>query len=203
MSSPGRQLALAIDRLAAVERSGAARHATGLGGLQVRILDALSRRDDLTVGALARELNVRTPTVSASVTSLVDGGLATRTPRPGSRAVRLALTAHGRDVAARIAKRPDTLAATADALPPGLVGHALAALSAMVSELITRGAIDQQRMCATCAFFRPAPAPDRPHHCAFIGADLPAQDLRLDCPDHEPAPPATFARVREALVAVR
>jgi len=200
--TPGRHLLLAIERLVAVEREGIARlGGPAIGSLQARILGALLWRDGQTVGSLAAELHVRTPTISVSVSTLTDQGLVGKQPVPGSRARSVHLTAAGRDLAERLADRPDSVADAADALPPEVLGETLAGLSAIVAGLVARGAIDQQRMCVTCAFFRPSAAPDRtPHRCALMDADLPPERLRLQCPEHSPAEPEALATNTEAVL---
>jgi hypothetical protein len=59
----------------------------------------------------------------------------------------------------------------------------------MIRVLQQHRAIPVSRTCVTCRFYRPAePAtPELPHHCRFVGADFPDAELRLDCPEHEPA----------------
>lgn len=53
---------------------------------------------------------------------------------------------------------------------------------------VARG-IPVQRMCVTCAHFRPHAHDDadEPHHCAFVDAAFGDAALRIDCGDHEDA----------------
>ncbi|MEQ1761381.1 MAG: transcriptional regulator, partial [Vicinamibacterales bacterium] len=65
----------------------------------------------------------------------------------------------------------------------------LTALMKMIRALQEQGQIPISRMCVTCTYFRPrVRRGDTPHHCAFVDAPMGPQHLRLDCPDHEPAP---------------
>ena len=63
------------------------------------------------------------------------------------------------------------------------------ALSKVILELQESGAIEPQRMCCTCRFFRPYRhlEESRPHHCDFVDASFGTASLRLDCGDHQPA----------------
>jgi hypothetical protein len=65
----------------------------------------------------------------------------------------------------------------------------------MIRTLQERGEIPVSRMCVTCRFFRPNvhAHPEPPHHCAFVDAPFGDRELRLDCADHEPLPPADSA----------
>src|SRR3546814_11623498 len=62
----------------------------------------------------------------------------------------------------------------------------LKGLTKMIGALQTRGTIPVQRMCVSCAHFRPNVHSDAatPHHCAFVDAALGDASLRLDCDDH-------------------
>src|SRR3546814_1750116 len=62
----------------------------------------------------------------------------------------------------------------------------LKGLTKMIGALQTRGTIPVQRMCVSCAHFRPNVHSDAatPHHCAFVDAAFGDASLRLDCDDH-------------------
>src|SRR3546814_1012694 len=61
----------------------------------------------------------------------------------------------------------------------------LKGLTKMIGALQTRGTIPVQRMCVSCAHFRPNVHSDAatPHHCAFVDAAFGDASLRLDCDD--------------------
>lgn len=189
--SPGEQLAIAIERLGAVQRQASWRGATpvGIGGLQARIIELLdTRAHGLTVSEAAAQLGVRIPTASTSVTALHRDGLLTKDDVAGSRAQLLTLTPAGRALAAQLRGAPSAVAAAADDLSAELLGTTLAGLSALVVALQRRGDIAPQRLCLGCAFFRPnADASGGPHRCALMDVALTGAELRLDCPDHQPA----------------
>jgi hypothetical protein len=99
------------------------------------------------------------------------------------------LTAAGIDEATRLATIPPPLRAALDALDDDDVAGMLRGTVKMIRVLQEQQAIPVSRTCVTCRFYRPAqPAGSaRPHHCLFVGADFADAQLRLDCPDHEPA----------------
>jgi hypothetical protein len=70
------------------------------------------------------------------------------------------------------------------------------ALLKTVRTLQVRGRIPVSQMCVTCTFFRPyAHAGERqPHHCALVDAPFGDVQVRLDCPDHQAAPPESAER---------
>jgi hypothetical protein len=57
-------------------------------------------------------------------------------------------------------------------------------------------------MCVTCTHFRPYVNQDskRPHHCALVEADFGDRLIRIDCNEHEPAPPDQQERQWQAFV---
>jgi len=202
--SSGSQLAVAIERLGALQRETAWRGATpaGIGGLQAQILGLLATRErGLTVSQTARQLGVRLPTVSASATALCTAGLVAKAETAGSRARLLTLTTAGRRLAEQLRAAPSVIAAAAEELPDEIVGGALVGLSALVTTLQQRGDIPRQRLCVGCAFFRPGPGARGPHRCALMDVALTATELRLDCPEHQPASEETVSEHLAAIVA--
>jgi len=171
------------------EREGNAR---GLSPLQGQVLAVLAARPGVTLGELGAIVGVRPSTLSECVSSIVGRGLVVRRRRSDdARALELALTARGGREAVRASEWTDFLAAAVHSLPADEQAVMLRALTRMIASLEAQGQIPASRMCATCVHFRPGAhaGSDRPHHCAFIDAPIAAADLRLDCPDHDPAPP--------------
>jgi DNA-binding MarR family transcriptional regulator len=197
--APGRSVATGLAKLGLVLRHHAwqERGRSGLTPTQAQILALLrARGEPLTVGDLAAGLGVRSATISDSLSTLVAKGHAVKgSSRHHSRAVAVRLTAGGRRAAERAAAWPDVLLAAVDALEPAEQGVLLRALTKMIHKLQERGEIPLARMCADCCFFRPDAHDDplRPHHCAFVDAPFGDRELRLDCADHEPLPPADSA----------
>ena len=201
--SPSVTVATGLAKLGLVMRHHAwqERRGTGLSPTQGQILALLRAREPRTVGELATALGVSSPTVSDSLAALVAKGLARKQPSPRHpRAVAARLTPAGRQAAERSAAWPDFLLAAVDSLGPEEQAVFLRALTKMIRELQERGRIPIQRMCASCRFFRPYAHDDveRPHHCAFVDAPFGDRELRLECVDQQPLPPAEAAAVWHA-----
>lgn len=161
--------------------------ATGLTPTQAQILAHLAGRGPARVGAIAGEIAVTQPTASDAVAALVRKGYVEKRPDPeDARAAQLHPTAAGRRIARDLAVWPDALLGAVDMLDPAETAAFLKGLTKMIGALQMRGAIPVQRMCVSCAHFRPNVHPDaaRPHHCAFVDAPFGDASLRLDCSDH-------------------
>jgi DNA-binding MarR family transcriptional regulator len=191
--APEEQLLVGLSRLGQALRLGAWDNAGSarLSPLQADILRHLagnppSRRQGDLVTALASTA----PTISDAVRTLAAKGLLERARDLADiRAVNLSLTAAGRAEVARLAVIPAPLRAALDALAPEDLAGMLRGTAAMIRVLQQHRAIPVSRACATCRFYRPADPPrhELPHHCLFVGADFADLQLRLDCPEHEPA----------------
>jgi DNA-binding MarR family transcriptional regulator len=147
---------------------------------------------------VARELGVSAPTASDAVAALVAKGLARRERAAAdARAVALTATDAGAALAARIADWPDFLVRAVDALDESEAVVFLRGLVKIIRTLQEQGAIAPQRICVSCAYFRPYVHADaaRPHHCAFVDAAFGEAALRLDCADQRPAPAAEAATI--------
>ncbi len=184
-------------------RSRAQREAgsRGLSPTQGQILALLRARAEapgLRLGAIAEALAITPATASDAVAALARKGLVRkRAGQEDARAVEIGLTAKGRREAERAAAWPDVLLGAVEELGPEEQAAFLRALVKMVRALQERGEIPVQRMCVTCRFFCPNAHPgdpERPHHCDFVDAPFGDRDLRLDCPDQEPAAPAAARR---------
>lgn len=161
--------------------------ATRLTPTQTQILVHLVGRGPARVGTVAAEIAVTQPTASDAVAALTRKGLVEKRPDPeDARAVRLHPTAAGKRLARTLAVWPDALLAAADLLDAEESAAFLKGLTKMIGALQIEGAIPVQRMCVSCAHFRPNIHSDaaRPHHCAFVDAAFGDASLRLDCRDH-------------------
>lgn len=188
------QIAAGLERLAAFLRMAEWRAADPLGltPTQTACLSFLLGRGASRVGSLARHLSVTQATASDALSALVRKRLVERRPDPDDRrATLVGLTPKGRRLAADVARPPAALALAVDALSPGEQAGMRRALSKMILALQQSGAIEPQRLCLTCRFFRPFVHSDaeKPHHCAFVDAAFGDASLRLDCADHEEAGP--------------
>ena len=184
----GDRLLVAIERLGRAVRAARQQAATdeGLTVLTVDIVRHLDRRPGVRIGELATELAVTQPTVSDAVARLVDRGLVTRRVEPGdARAAALTLTAAGRRVARRLGERLAALHETGE-VDPTAAGAALAVVLGEIRRLRSLGLVAVDRSCLTCAHHRPGTRRTAAR-CALLDAELRPADLRVDCPEHEPA----------------
>ncbi len=193
-SDPGyvSQITTGLSRMAAFLREEQWRNAETLGltPTQIAILTYLKRRGASRGQSIARQLGVRQPTVSDATEALLRKGLAGKQADPlDRRAVLVALTAEGEALAARLDRAPEALEAALAQLDDGARAGLARQLSSVIRELQESGAIEPQRLCVTCAFFRPHAHKDaaKPHHCAFVDAAFGDAALRLDCDDHDEA----------------
>ena len=101
----------------------------------------------------------------------------------------LAATEAGLAVVAELGGWDAPLRAAFAARPRTAKGEALELLLQVIADLQAGGVITVARCCTRCRFFRPNTYADQgqPHHCALLDLPLRQVDLRLDCPEHEPA----------------
>jgi len=163
----------------------------GLNPAQGQILMLLGARPTgLRLNEIANELAVSAPTVSESVTTLVDKGFVSKgKAKDDARAVIVTLTAAGRRVIKRLDAVGGTIATVLDSLPEEEQIQLYRTMLKMVRQLQVENRIPVSRMCVTCRYFRPNVHKDtrRPHHCGLAGVAFGDQTLRSDCPEHEPA----------------
>jgi DNA-binding MarR family transcriptional regulator len=156
---------------------------------QRRILDVVaSRRESLTLSALARELGVTPATASDSVGALESKGLVQkRRSDADGRALALMLTSEGRSSVTALAALPDPLQDAFGALTAVEQEIFYRSAIKMIRGLQESGALPVSRMCVRCRYFEPFRAPEsaHPHHCHLAGSPLADRHLRLECPEHE------------------
>ena len=171
-------------------RQWKAGEALGLTPTQITVLTLLRQRGSNRVRTLAKLLGVSLATASRVISALERKQLVRKSIDPADgRATLVSLTQAGVRVVSSRTEFPEALLSALAALSP-LESRALhTALSKVVLELQESGAIEPQRMCCTCRFFRPYRHSDqsRPHHCDFVDAPFGTASLRLDCGDHQPA----------------
>ncbi len=164
----------------------------GLSPIQARFLvHLLYHSDELgRVGRLAEEFGLSRATVSDAVRTLEAKGLVRREswPRDG-RVATLRLTPAGEEAAVGLSGWTDVVEEQLGSFAPEEKEAAMRFLMRLISALQGAGVITVARMCVTCRFFRPDahPGSASPHHCALLDLPLSAADLRIDCPEHEPA----------------
>lgn len=184
--TPDEHLAQVLERLGEVARAGRWKQAAGAGlsALQLRILGYIAAHPGRAAGVamLAEELQIGRPTVSESVKALVEQGYLERKAGTGDgRSHSLHLRAAGRRHAGAATPLADAVATLPDARKDAL----LLASMQLLETLVRSGGVHVQRMCWTCRHYRGDR--DKQHHCLLLNKDLPVQELRTDCPDHEQA----------------
>ncbi len=195
-----KRVAAGLARIGLALRSRAWQEAgeRGLTPTQGELLAVLGRRAfGLRLGALAEALGVSPATASDAVTALERKLLVRKTREAvDARALTVTLTAAGRRESGRASAWPDFLAESVAELTLAEQAGLLRGLVGLIRSLQERGHIAPARTCMSCRFFRPNAhaGQDRPHHCAFVDAPFGDAHLRVDCGEHEKAPPEQAAR---------
>lgn len=155
--------------------------------LQLELLSRLrdGEPNERKVAALARALNVAAPTVSDATATLESKRLIKRRPDPDDgRSTLLELTAAGRKALEK-AMDGDVLSSALAEVDSASKAAALKVAMEMIAAYHRSGTHAVWRMCTTCRHYRPS-ASGRPGRCTALEIALPASQLRLDCPAHEP-----------------
>jgi DNA-binding MarR family transcriptional regulator len=157
---------------------------------QRRILELLaSRRESLTLSAVARELGVTPATACDSVAALeAKGFVRKRRSEVDGRALALLLTSEGRHSVMQLASLPDPLQSAFESLSEPEQETLYRTTIKMIRGLQESGALPPSRMCVGCRHFEPFRDTDSaatPHYCHLIDAALGDRHLRIDCPEYE------------------
>ncbi|HEY6775906.1 MAG TPA: MarR family winged helix-turn-helix transcriptional regulator [Thermoleophilaceae bacterium] len=188
------KLAAALERagqaLRTELRERARRH--GLPPTQAQVLlrlahDPAERR---RVAALAAELDVTQATLSDAVAALHRKRLVERRRDPADgRSRTLELTGRGSAIAGDLDSWDERVRARLAAFPEGDREGALRFLLELIADLQAAGVISVARTCVSCRFFRQRVHAGGAalHHCALLDLPLARSDLRVDCPEHQPA----------------
>ena len=187
-----RRIATALSKLSTAIKQKAWHEAMPqrLTPTQGQVLTLLCNRPGLGLAQVAAALGIRPPTASDAVRVLEQKGLVAKSRRPDdARALALNLTADGLATAEQAQSWPDFLLPAIAKLPETQRQAFWQTLLSLITTLQDQGEIPISSMCVTCSFFRAGvhDDPRRPHHCALVDAPFGDKDLRLDCPDHQPA----------------
>jgi DNA-binding MarR family transcriptional regulator len=142
------------------------------------------------VSQLAREFDLTQATVSDAVASLETKKLIQREQWPEDRRVlTLRLTPDGEKRATTLSHWADPVIEHLERFSSEEKETVIRFLIGLIGSLQRSGLITVARMCVTCKFFRQDvhPGEPSPHHCGLLNVPLGAADLRVDCPEHEPA----------------
>jgi DNA-binding MarR family transcriptional regulator len=189
-----------IDRIGAVLRADqwSAAQTVGLSPTQNSILAFLAGRGDagMRVKEIATHLGVSQPSATDSIAALERKQFVQKiSDQNDARAIGVSITLAGRAI---LKAAGMVTAATDNALAALTISEQtdlLLLLTKIMRHLQIAGSVPVQRMCVSCAYFRPNihSGADHPHHCAFVNAAFGDRDLRIDCGDHKTADPATQA----------
>ncbi|WP_246721914.1 MarR family winged helix-turn-helix transcriptional regulator [Methylosinus sp. H3A] len=191
-----RRLREGLDRIAAAMRAdewGVAEEA-GLTPTQLHALTFIAGRGDvgMRLRAVAEHLGVTQPTATDSIAALARKGLVVKLPdSEDKRAVAIRVTPAGCDVVRAIGLAMTSAERALETLTPPEQQTLLELVIKTIRALQQAKAIPPQRLCVTCRYFRPYAHEDAelPHHCALVDAAFGGRHLRLDCPEHDAAPP--------------
>lgn len=158
-----------------------------LSPLQIHILIFLLYHDQeaRTVTRIAHELNLTKPTVSDAVRSLEQKGLLEKEPGTvDSRQTFLNLTSTGKSMAQTVSGFANDMVSLVAALSPNQKAVMLESLLEIINKLQRMGIIPLNAMCFTCRYYAQL---EGDHYCKLMKRPLLATELRLNCPEHEPA----------------
>jgi len=142
------------------------------------------------ISQLAREFGLTQATVSDAISVLEEKALVSRELWHEDRRVStLKLTIDGQELAIKLSTWADVISQCISSFSFEEQEAIFLFLIRLIESLQRAGIISVARMCITCRFFQPnvAPESDSPHYCRLINKPLANSQLRIDCPDHEPA----------------
>ncbi len=161
-----------------------------LSPIQIQVLSYLRQRETSRIGELALEFDLAAATMSEVVRVLREKQLVARERSAEDGRIQvLRLTPRGREAAGEVADWSGIVA-------HHLRGHSDAEkvivmrfLLDLIESMHRAGLISVTRMCATCRYFGrdESDDPTAPHYCHLMETPLRGEDLRVDCPEHEPA----------------
>lgn len=185
------RIATGLHKIGLAMKQQAWQHANeeGLSATQGEILAALVGQGALTSSELSERLGVTPPTISDSVRALVEKKLVTKSPDPRhARASLLTPTKKGAALGARARSWPEFMADAVSDLSAAEQSAFYAGVVKMIRSMQEQGLVPLSGMCVTCTHFQPnVRTGNAPHHCALVDAPLAADQLRIDCAEHERA----------------
>ena len=159
-----------------------------LSPIQIQLLIFLlfHTHEKCKVSYLANEFSLTKATISDSVKVLLQKELVTKIPDEyDTRSYALQLTSKGREIAEKSSLFTTALQHPLTALTTAQKETMLNGLLLLIYDLNKAGIITIQRMCYTCRNY--TQLPDNGHYCKLLQSALHHRELRIDCPEHEPA----------------
>ncbi len=158
----------------------------GLSPIQIQILLFVADHPTelCNVSQLAREFQVTKPTISDAVRVLLKKELLLKDHGPAdARRYNLRLTTSGNKLAGELRQYADPLLDALDHLTGEERTNLYATLTKLIFQLLRKEAIQVQRTCFACRFYRGNRQDE--HYCQFLETTLSKDTLRLDCPEFE------------------
>ncbi len=157
-----------------------------LSALQIQVLLHLSALPSETARLvdLARYAGVHKPTMSVALKGLREKGFLEVLPSEDRRAQPLRLTERARQALQPVRQVFRELQEVLHAFPASQQTAAYEVLLRMIAQLERRGFVQDTRMCLQCRFFVPD---SRGGYCQFLERPLARHELRIRCPDFQPA----------------
>ena len=154
--------------------------------IQVQVLIFLLHhsQEKRKVSYLADEFNMTKATISDTIKTLNQKKLITKAYLTNdSRSYIIQLTPKGTHIAQQTSLFTSEIRQPVDQLTKDQQADMLMGLFNVIRHLNQRGVITIQRMCMTCAYYRPAKNGN--HFCSLLNQNLSTTDLRMDCPEHQ------------------
>ena len=137
------------------------------------------------VNYLAKEFNLTKPTISESVRLLAKKELIFKeTDARDTRSYSIFLTEKGRLIAVKSASFSSALEKPIHSFTEVQKQDLFHSLLELIEKLNKAGIITVQRNCFSCRFYVSGKGND---YCNLLQKPLQSSDLRIDCPEHEPA----------------
>lgn len=157
-----------------------------LGPIQMQVLIFLLHhsKEKRKVSYLAAEFNMTKATISDTVKALDQKGLITKEyDQRDTRSYTINLSEKGERTASQISLFTRELHVPIKRLNADDKENLLRSLIGVIHHLNKAGIITMQRMCFTCAHYRPD-YQGAMHFCQLLNQPLETTELRVDCPEH-------------------
>ena len=137
------------------------------------------------VNYLAGEFNVTKATISESVRLLAKKELISKEADPDdSRSYSIHLSPKGKSVAKKTRSFAKSIEQPLHEFPATQKEVLYESLVHLITQLNKSNIISVQRMCHSCRFYEKG---DQNDYCRFLDQPLFEKDIRMDCPEHQPA----------------
>jgi len=183
------KIVVALERIAEAFRvllwQGGKEHGLSPIQIQVLIYSLYHTGAKSKITYLASEFNLTKATVSDRVRVLLEKKLVNKVQDDvDNRSFALELTREGKKIAQKSSLFANTLLKPISRLSGEQQQLMLLQLMNIIKELNEAGIVSVQRMCFSCQFYA---SKGNGHYCKLLQQPLRDKDLRVDCPEHEPA----------------